>query len=383
VAFSPDGTRLATGDDAGVVRVWDLSSGKPLHALHGHGARLATLAFSPDGWALFSGGWDHSIRHWDLTSGKEVRVIKGVVTPTGQAEPVGHTSVVSALALSPGGRWLYSASWDHTICVWESDSGKLARVLKGPERNISSSVKALALAPDGTRLAAALDEEKQSTSVHLWDLTSGSKAATLPGHRGNVSQVAFAPDGKRLASGSVDTTVLLWDVASLNTDGKAVDEKSLARLWDDLASDAKTAYAAVCRGAAAGDAAVARLKFVLKPAGAVDLDKVTGWVRQLDAGEFAQREKASAELLRVGPAAAAALRDALGKSTSAEVKRRLEEILQGFAAEERRGDHALEMLEMIHTAEAKRLLGELAAGAAEARLTDAARAALDRIRKRP
>src|SRR5262249_48519184 len=123
VAFSPDGKQLATGGDAGVGRGLDPSGGKLGRRLEGDPAHVSALAHAPDGQTLFSGGWDHSIRQWDLTTGKEVRVIVGVQDVVKPPKPVGHTSVVTSLAVSPGGRWLYSGSYDHTICVWETASG--------------------------------------------------------------------------------------------------------------------------------------------------------------------------------------------------------------------------------------------------------------------
>src|SRR5262249_24070985 len=154
----------------------------------------------------------HAIRQWDLATGKPVRLIRGVRGSDAPGEPLGHTNSVSGLALSPAGRWLYSSGWDHRICVWEAERGSLARVLQGPGRRAGSSVQAIALSPDGTRLAAVLYQEKEWSLVHIWDLLTGRKVAALPGHRAFVTALAFSPDGRRLASGSADTTALVWDV---------------------------------------------------------------------------------------------------------------------------------------------------------------------------
>src|SRR5262249_2631687 len=152
--------------------------------------------------------------------------------------------------------------------------------------------------------------------------TTGQTVA-LPGHRAPVTQLAFSPDGRRLASGSCDTTVLVWDVPRSGLGGKAPDGQALAGLWEDLgADDPKVVYAAVCRGAGAGDPAVASLKLDLKPAVVVDAEKVAGWVGQLDADEFARREKASQALADLGPAAEAVLRETLAKARSPEIRRR-------------------------------------------------------------
>jgi RNA polymerase sigma factor (sigma-70 family) len=380
VAFSPDGKSIATGDEAGIVRVWAVSTGKLVHTLkvqasEGQWPHVSALAFSADGQALFSSTLGHGIRHWNLATGKEVRIIG--------PEALGHSMSVSALALSPGGRWGYSSSYDGSICVWEAGSGRLARIIKEKEPRYDGPVP-LALSHDGRRLAAAFVNDWVNPAVHLWDLTTSQKIAALTGHRAPAAQVAFSPDGRRLASGSYDTTALVWDVAGLGPGGKVPDGKALTGLWKDLgADDPKVVYVAVCQGAAAGDAAVARLKLDLKPAVVIDAEKIAPWVRQLDAEEFARRAKASQALAELGPDAEAALREARELARSPEVRQRLEQVLEGQEAEHRRQGHAVEVLEMINTPAARRLLGDLAQGASGSRLTRAARTALDRLEKRP
>src|SRR5439155_19809992 len=108
------------------------------------------------------------------------------------------------------------------------------------------------------------------------------------------------------------------------------------------ATDPKVAYAAVCQGSTAGDAAVTRLKLHLKPAVVMDAAKIASWVRQLDSDRFAQRQKASQALADLDPAAETPLREALAKARSPEVRRRLERVLNGQNAELRRLGYAVE-----------------------------------------
>jgi WD40 repeat protein len=379
VTFSPDGKSIATGHEDGIVQVWSITSGKRVHAIQCKPIRATTtwvssVAFSADGQSLFGGTLD-GIRHWDLATGKEVRLIS--------AEALGHSNAVHTLAISPGGRWGYSSCYDGSICVWETSSGRPARVIKKKEPRYNGPVH-IALSPDGTRLAAGFVHDWEKPWVYLWDLTTDEKPATLTGHRAPVAQVAFSRDGCRLASGSYDTTALVWDVSRLPSGGKAPEARALAGLWTDLgAADPKDSYAAVCRGAAAGDAAVARLKQDLKPAVVIAPEKIAAWVRGLDADDFPQREKASQTLAEMGPSAEGLLREALGKARSAEVRRRLERALKGLEAEHRRLGYALELLVMIGTKSARRLLLDLANGASGCRLTREAQLALERLEKRP
>jgi RNA polymerase sigma factor (sigma-70 family) len=378
LAFSPDGRRFATGDEAGTVRVWEVASGKLVHtlkdgALQGQESRATALAFTPDGQALLCSAFSEGIRRWDLATGKEVRRI-GLSSP-------GHSNAVSGLVLSPGGRWAYSSGYDGSICVWEVGRGLLARVLREPEPGYNGPVS-IALSRDGTRLAAGFLNHWKNPSVHLWDLTTG-EVATRTGHRAPVTRLAFSPDGHRLVSGSLDTTALVWDVTGPGAGGKAPDDKALAGLWKDLgADDPKVTYAAVCQGAAAGDVAVARLKLDLRPAVVTDAEQVAALVRQLDSDKFALREQASRALVDLGTAAETPLREALAKATSPEIRRRLGRVLEGLEAEHRRPGNAVEVLDMIGTPAARRLLLDLAKGASGSRLTREARVAIDGLEKR-
>ncbi len=124
-----------------------------------------------------------------------------------------------------------------------------------------------------------------------------------------------------------------------------------------------------------------RLRLDLELALVIDVDKIAARVHQLDSDEFAQREMTSQTLADLGPAAEAALCEALGKAGLAEVKRRLVQTLEAQEPEHRRLGHAVEVLEMIGTPMARRLLAELAKGARSSRLTRETRVSLDRLNK--
>ena len=116
----------------------------------------------------------------------------------------GHTSWVSAVAFSPGGSLLASASHDETVRLWDVKTGREVQKLDGH----TGSVSAVAFSPGGSLLASASHDE----TVRLWDVKTGREVQKLDGHTDWVSAVAFSPGGSLLASASHDKTVRLWDV---------------------------------------------------------------------------------------------------------------------------------------------------------------------------
>ncbi len=191
LAWSPDGTRLASASGDGTVQVWDAFSGNPLVSYRGHNGRVFAVAWSPDGTALVSGGSDKGTVHiWEAATGKAL-FVEGA-----------HSGWVLALAWSPDGTRLASGGVDRTVQVREARQRELLFTYRGH----AGEVYGLAWSPDGTRLASA----SQDQTVQVWDASMSKLLADYQGHASEVQAVAWSPDGTRLASGGLDGTVQVW-----------------------------------------------------------------------------------------------------------------------------------------------------------------------------
>jgi hypothetical protein len=191
--------------------VWDPAAGKELRRLQGHGRPVQAVAFSPDGTQLASASQDSTVKLWDPAAGKELHTLKG------------HARWVLGVAFSPDGARLASASSDGTVKVWDTTTGRELRTLRGH----MALVLSVAFTPDGRRLASG----SRAGAVKVWDTASWQELRALQGHTGDVLSVAFSPDGHRLASARDDGTLKLWDARPLTAEVKAEVEAVALLHW--------------------------------------------------------------------------------------------------------------------------------------------------------
>jgi WD40 repeat protein len=140
------------------VRVWNIDSGEVEQTLEGHSDSVRGVAFSPDGSKLASASDDRTVRVWNVDSRKVEQTLEG------------HSDFVVGVAFSPDGRKLASASADRTVRVWNVDSGEIEQTLKGH----TSLVNGVAFSPGGSRCYAQVEE------LNRWVILNGVRTLYLP-----------------------------------------------------------------------------------------------------------------------------------------------------------------------------------------------------------
>jgi hypothetical protein len=226
--------------------------------------------------------------------------------------------------------------------------------------------------------------------MQVFDAFSGQRRGTVSGHGGSFSSYSFSRSGRMLATlSSSDTTGLVWDahaiLGSMRKGSLELSPEQVSALWDSLASkDATSAYQAIGRLVRAPRQTLPWLREHLKPVGTVQIDKkrLDQLLAKLDSDDFAVREQSTKEIEKFGQQALPILEQALEAKPSAEARKRIRDLVERIAPERWRPLRAVETLEHIGSSEAQEVLKTLATGAPEARLTQEAKASLDRLAKR-
>ncbi len=271
--------------------------------------------------------------------------------------------------------------WRETygIRVWELPTGKeRVRLDAG---GFGGYFDAMAFDASGRRLAVA----RSDRSWQVFDVVTGRELLRQSGHHERVGALCFSPDGRFLASGHTDSTILVWDVSKARAgfDARPVAAAELEKWWQNLASDdGRVAHEAIGRLAAAGKQALALLKARLQPVKAPKPEHIQRLIDDLSSTEFKKRDAAARGLAQMGEQAAPALRAALERSPTQETRIRLERLLStpSLSADIIRHIRALHALEWMDDSDARPILERLAKGDPHAIVTQTAKKALDRIR---
>ncbi len=377
--FAPDGRRLISTGNKGMVRVWDVASGRELHHMPGSFA----LAISPDGRHLATApAGMMTVFVYDLTTGQETK--RFAFPQDGMAA---GSALLGGLAFAPDGSSLAAVGFlrtlgppqDGIIKLWDLTGSERVYSFDSQKKPITN----VAFSPDGRSLATG----GLAGELILWEVSSGRRRHAFAGQEGQISpSLAFSPDGRTLAASSAGGPVYVWDVAgSLQSKPHRLLNDELQRDWNALGGeDASAAFQAIRRLAAAPEQTLPFLREHLKPVPAPDQKRIRQLVEMLDNADFSTRQKAVEELEKQNDAAAGLLRQIVAKEKpSLEVRRRLQQIVESIESksESLRAIRAMEVLEWMAMPEAVRFINELASGAAGARLTNEAAAAKRRLQR--
>ncbi len=441
VAFSSDGRLLACANEGSGIVLRDTATGNELRRLKGHVGPVTFVQFSPDSKLLASKGFDQSFRLWDVTGGRELCRLQCKDSPkqVHDAEcPISFTPDSKCVLSATRVDGVPGRNIARTFRVWDVASGnevrsfheegsslgtvafspdyQLLAVANRPFRELRQRINLgdvargkglspieaaevvhveshsfLAFSPDGKMLAS-----RSGGPIQLWEVATRQEAGRFQTPDTAPTCLALSPNGRLLASASVDVTVLLWDVTGRMQNGELppvkLSPKEYQSLWDALAGqDAAKARQALWTMVSAGGDSVAFLRTCLHPvASPISAEAIGRLVADLDSPQFTVRNKAHDQLARLAELAEPTLLEARKNQPSLEVRHRVDELLKVVADLRSRptGDHlrnlrAAEILYQIGSPVAKQLLETLAHGAPSAMLTQQAQASLARLERLP
>jgi WD40 repeat protein len=405
LVFAADGKTLYAVDDTAGYRAWDVATGRTLERkqFDNDGNRLIGLSSNGGTVLAYSPKYSEDGKNPDLLSLWDVATGKQELTlPRRLSQGDSHDLACVGAEISRDGRLLAGSNRRYThfkvlrdtfygypaLRIWERLSGQ--EIL-----NIESFPNALAFSTDG-RLLAGNDGGGDPKgwdliflphmgSIYLWDTVTGKCRQKFAHHTAEVRCVAFAPDGKTLASGSADHTVLIWDCSRTFAADKPLpqpSQKQLEAWWESLAADnaleARLAMAQLVRCPAP---AARLLDARLKPAAAADLEQLAALVRALSNPQFATRQRATDALVQMGDVALPTLNKALAADSDLETRRRLQQMVGKATNIGYRKLRGVAVLEEIADDAAVRALESLGKGLPESRQTKEALISLRRLRR--
>jgi WD40 repeat protein len=394
-AFSADGSRLAAIEGFR-PSCWDITTGQSVGKLPALRVQdpygPPRLAISPDGKLLAMHAVDTGHRSdlivWDLDKGEELHRSARVMLGRERLNASG------SLAFSPKNRYLAVAELEGVISVLDAESGREIQKFRSANRD---SVLQLAFSPDLRFLTVGAAPVRvyigksivDAPTIEVFELASGELRDRFVGHIGGITCLAFSPDAGTLASGSIDTTILLWDMTGKSDPQLApLGEREIAPAWQALsATDALTADTLRRLTRTPGTLAFLKRNFPPAKPNPVDEERHATLIADLDSASFKRRDAALRELKTLGERAETALKNALAAGVSIEARRRIQDVLDQLEArdvkpEELQAIRGVEVLERIGNQEARELLAALAKGDPSARVTREASLASKRLERK-
>jgi len=199
VAFSSDDQFIAglVGDNA-VVHVWSVKTGVPIYTLHIPSSRVHGMAFSPCGSLIATGDHGGLINLWDVATEKSVA----------QWKSTARDELVTSMAFSTDGKWLVCGTESGAVVLSDVRDHSISKTLQNSE-SIAQKINAVAFSPDGQIVVACTDDHR----IEMWDVKTGQHLRKVVDHSAGVYDVAFSRDGRYLASGGTDGTIIVRDVS--------------------------------------------------------------------------------------------------------------------------------------------------------------------------
>ena len=201
VDFSPDGTTLAVASGrSSRISLWDWTHRRRLANLDGRRGDINILAFSPDGTRLVSVDSTEEVSVWDVASRKAVSSLRA------------HKAGITTLAFSPSGRLFVTASYaEGVVRFWDPATGQP----RGCLPSVLYGLTGVAFSPDATILAVSRSDE-----ASLWNLASARQVGLVRVMTGSLQAIAFAADGRTLATGGSEGALRLWDLSNVIGEGQ-------------------------------------------------------------------------------------------------------------------------------------------------------------------
>ena len=204
LSMSPDNKLIAVGDSRGCVHIWNVGDKEEKYKVRCHSSKVMALSFSPASNTLASAGDDKKIHILNAMRGSEVACLRG------------HDGTINSIAFTFNGRHLISASNDLTIRWWDVNTARQKKAIQ----ESADKLICMTLSQDGSVMALSTVDihidlrggRRDVRHIKVRNTVTGEEIRVLEGHKKDVTTLAFHPNKRFLASGSIDNTIRIWDV---------------------------------------------------------------------------------------------------------------------------------------------------------------------------